>query len=1256
MHGQHDGGSLQAYVAALYRQMQDYHASLVGMSGAIADIQRRLARAEHLVERLASHAGLTPEPQHAAAPPTPTPPAAEPPRAVERPAPVAPVAPVVAASAASPAAAPKPVAEPVRPAEAARPAPIVLVPPNLAHAPIDDLVRTPTPPTAGPVPSRTHTVTPLPERPAPQPPAPRASSPKAPARAGAFEELVGGKLALWAGVGLVCISCALLLAWGWTRISDTGRCLMGAALGAILLGASEALRGRTSRPATEGISACGIVVLYLSAWAATAYYGLMPLSSGFVSMGLITALCVGLSLHYDAVSLMVVALLGGFLTPVTLRGSGPAETSPHYLLGYLAVLNAGVLAASFVKRWRAMNYLAFAMTALWMLGWLNVAWSRSPGTEWMVFGYLTAYFVIFVGIASAYAYRLKCPTASEDVLLLVSLASVYLLAGLSVLPAEPPWDRGVFALALSAWWALLAWSAAVRLREDAPLRITSTALAMCCLTIAFPLLYDGNALVIAWSSQAAALAALAVATRRTTILTGSLCVLVLAIGAMVLAECGPGEPSGTWILDGRGLTFAVLIASAAALTWLAARWGMTGEGKPQDYATGFANATAAIASLLALWFVTREAYDGQAVFAWFEAWPEHATALLALSLALAHGVASVYLGLVTRLPGLRTTGLCVSWAAIAGTLATAVASAGAEWTPFWSIRGAALATAVVAAALLAWAPRRRDETGSEEEADARRPAPYAMAGNLVLLWLVTQETYGAVRVAEFPTVQDWPTAVWLVLALVWMAHSVASTVLGFCWKLPCYRWAGMCTGLVGTMGALAAALASADREWAPFWSIRSAALAGAIAAAALLAWASHHWRSRLTLGEDDTIRPATFAMAGSLVLLWLVTQETYGALRAAQLPSPSDWSEAAWFVLALIWLAHAVASVVLGFLWKLTCYRWTGLCTGLIATVGALAVSSQAMDQGWAPFWNIRAASLAGAIVAAALLAWASYHWRDDLTYEETDAFRPRNFATIGSFVVLWVLTQEVWRVVEVVSAPAGRHWHEAALFAVALVWTAHSTASVFAGFRWGLRRFRAMAVATGVAATIAIPVLAVASGHADWQPFWNIRVAALAGLTAGAVAVAWASHRWREERTRIETGIFRPEHFGTIAGFVLLWLTTQEVYRAIEVARFPSQDHWRHAAQLAVSLVWTVYAALAMGIGIALRRMRFRTIALTILGLTLAKVFFYDFGFLEGGYRVLSFFALGLILIGVAVLYGRYRDVILGAPAEPPGPTPPEP
>lgn len=77
--------------------------------------------------------------------------------------------------------------------------------------------------------------------------------------------------------------------------------------------------------------------------------------------------------------------------------------------------------------------------------------------------------------------------------------------------------------------------------------------------------------------------------------------------------------------------------------------------------------------------------------------------------------------------------------------------------------------------------------------------------------------------------------------------------------------------------------------------------------------------------------------------------------------------------------------------------------------------------------------------------------------------------------------------------------------------------------------------------------------------------------------------------------------------------------------------------AHLLVSLEWTLIGAglLIGGVQSGIRALRL--MGLGMLALTTCKLFLYDLGFLVMPYRALSFAGLGLALIGVAWLYGRF-------------------
>lgn len=77
------------------------------------------------------------------------------------------------------------------------------------------------------------------------------------------------------------------------------------------------------------------------------------------------------------------------------------------------------------------------------------------------------------------------------------------------------------------------------------------------------------------------------------------------------------------------------------------------------------------------------------------------------------------------------------------------------------------------------------------------------------------------------------------------------------------------------------------------------------------------------------------------------------------------------------------------------------------------------------------------------------------------------------------------------------------------------------------------------------------------------------------------------------------------------------------------------------VTVAWGVEGLVLLGIGFALGERILRLQGLGLLLICILKLFFYDLRNLETMYRILSFIALGLILLAVSWIYSRFRDHI---------------
>lgn len=79
-----------------------------------------------------------------------------------------------------------------------------------------------------------------------------------------------------------------------------------------------------------------------------------------------------------------------------------------------------------------------------------------------------------------------------------------------------------------------------------------------------------------------------------------------------------------------------------------------------------------------------------------------------------------------------------------------------------------------------------------------------------------------------------------------------------------------------------------------------------------------------------------------------------------------------------------------------------------------------------------------------------------------------------------------------------------------------------------------------------------------------------------------------------------------------------------------------RLARDFSYSAIWLVYGAALMAIGFRRRSAFVRWQSLILIAFTICKVFLFDVSQLGGSYRIVSFIALGAVLLGISFIYQR--------------------
>jgi hypothetical protein len=225
--------------------------------------------------------------------------------------------------------------------------------------------------------------------PAVVPPLPVAPPPLA--VADAVETNAGLVWANWIGAITMILGVLFAFKYGVDNemIGPTGRVLTGILAGIAALAGGDKLWQRRHQMFAQGITSLGIALFYFSFYAAYQLYQLVPKELTFAGTIVTTALAGALALRYDARTIAILALLGGYLSPFLASSNEPNDL---FLGAYLFVLNAIALTLARRKQWLSVEIAAALSTLLLFTIWFS---SRGSQLTPPYAGFAVLQFVVF---------------------------------------------------------------------------------------------------------------------------------------------------------------------------------------------------------------------------------------------------------------------------------------------------------------------------------------------------------------------------------------------------------------------------------------------------------------------------------------------------------------------------------------------------------------------------------------------------------------------------------------------------------------------------------------------------------------------------------------------------------------------------------------------------------------------------------------------------------------------------------------------
>ncbi len=152
-------------------------------------------------------------------------------------------------------------------------------------------------------------------------------------------------------------------------LGPTGRVLVGIALAIGALAGGDFAWRRRHTVFAQGLTGLGLALCYLTFWASFALYHLVPHSAAFALMVATTIASAMLAIRYAGQAIAVLALCGGYITPVVLS---TGEHAPAAFFSYLALLNIGAVVLARKRSWPSLEMFAAVATAILYAGWLEV--------------------------------------------------------------------------------------------------------------------------------------------------------------------------------------------------------------------------------------------------------------------------------------------------------------------------------------------------------------------------------------------------------------------------------------------------------------------------------------------------------------------------------------------------------------------------------------------------------------------------------------------------------------------------------------------------------------------------------------------------------------------------------------------------------------------------------------------------------------------------------------------------------------------
>jgi uncharacterized membrane protein len=315
-----------------------------------------------------------------------------------------------------------------------------------------------------------------------------------------FEKFIGENLMNKIGILILVIAIGLGIKYaigeGW--INPAGRIAIGLVTGGILVGIAHKLR-KNYTAFSSVLAGGGIAVFYSSVAFGFQLYELFTQTQAFLIMVIITGFAIVLSLAYDKKELAVLAILGGFASPILVStGAG----NYIILFTYIMILDIGMIVLAYFKKWKLVNIVSFVATVLLFGIWMAKTYSENNSLPYEgAFIFATGFYLVFFLMNIINNLKENEKFTAFDFIILVINSFLYYGVGMYLIDKIAEDYMGIFTVSLAVLNFVFAYPLYKRSEFDRNLVFLLIGMVLTFVSLAAPVQLDGNYITMFWAVE-----------------------------------------------------------------------------------------------------------------------------------------------------------------------------------------------------------------------------------------------------------------------------------------------------------------------------------------------------------------------------------------------------------------------------------------------------------------------------------------------------------------------------------------------------------------------------------------------------------------------------------------------------------------------------------------------------------------------------------------------------------------------------------